>query len=118
MRHKTNKGTKLATATTARLHNFSITASPNACLLCRCSTCGHYMYKGTKFNTTKEDVAGETYLGIQIFRFYWRCSTCAAEITMKTDPENTDYTVEHGATRNYEPWREKDASKNQLAAER
>eukprot|EP00891_Asterochloris_glomerata_P009449 jgi/Astpho2/9449/gw1.00145.97.1_t len=84
----------------------------------RCSTCGHYMYKGTKFNTTKEDVAGETYLGIQIFRFYWRCSTCAAEITMKTDPENTDYTVEHGATRNYEPWREKDASKNQLAAER
>ena len=76
------------------------------------------MYKGTKFNTTKEDVAGETYLGIQIFRFYWRCSTCAAEITMKTDPENTDYTVEHGATRNYEPWREKDASKNQLAAER
>jgi hypothetical protein len=27
---------------------------------------------------------------------------------MKTDPEHADYTVEQGATRNYEPWREKD----------
>lgn len=84
----------------------------------RCSTCGHYMYKGTKFNTTKEDVAGETYLGIQIFRFYLRCSTCAAEITMKTDPENTDYTMEHGASRNYEPWREKAKETNAALADR
>lgn len=84
----------------------------------RCQTCGHYMYKGTKFNTTKEDVAGETYLGIQIFRFYLRCSTCAAEITMKTDPENTDYTMEHGASRNYEPWREKAKETNAALADR
>ena len=27
---------------------------------------------------------------------------------MKTDPEHADYTVEQGATRNFEPWREKD----------
>ena len=32
----------------------------------RCSTCGTYMYKGTKFNTRKEDVEGENYLGIQV----------------------------------------------------
>jgi hypothetical protein len=31
---------------------------------------------------------------------------CSAEITFKTDPKNTDYTAEHGASRNFEPWRE------------
>jgi hypothetical protein len=74
----------------------------------RCKTCGNFMYKGTKFNTRKEDVLGETYLGIQVFRFYWRCTQCAAEFTLKTDPQNADYIVEHGAIRNYEPWREKE----------
>ena len=44
----------------------------------------------------------------QVFRFYFRCNTCAAEMTMKTDPEHADYTVEQGASRNYEPWRDKD----------
>lgn len=35
------------------------------------------------------------------------CSTlCSAEITFKTDPKNTDYKAEHGASRNFEPWRE------------
>jgi hypothetical protein len=31
---------------------------------------------------------------------------CSAEITFKTDPKNTDYSAEHGASRNFEPWRE------------
>ena len=54
------------------------------------------MYKGTKFNCKKEDVAGEAYLGMQIFRFYMRCRKCSAEITYKTDLQNMDYTVEQG----------------------
>jgi hypothetical protein len=50
----------------------------------------------------------QTYLGIQIFRFYFKCTKCSAEITFKTDPQNSDYMVESGASRNFEPWREQD----------
>jgi hypothetical protein len=35
---------------------------------------------------------------------------CSAEITFKTDPKNTDYAAEHGASRNFEPWREEAAT--------
>lgn len=72
----------------------------------RCNTCGEYIYKGKKFNARKETVNGEDYFGIRIFRFYIKCTLCSAEITFKTDPKNTDYAAEHGASRNFEPWRE------------
>ncbi|CAK9293102.1 unnamed protein product [Gordionus sp. m RMFG-2023] len=68
----------------------------------RCKTCGEFIYKGKKFNSRKETVKGEDYLGLEIYRFYIRCTRCLAEITYKTDPENTDYAIEHGATRNFE----------------
>jgi len=75
----------------------------------RCNICGEYIYKGKKFNARKETVEGEDYYGIKIFRFYIKCTLCSAEITFKTDPKNTDYTAEHGASRNFEPWREEKA---------
>jgi len=75
----------------------------------RCNICGEYIYKGKKFNARKETVEGEDYYGIKIFRFYIKCTLCSAEITFKTDPKNTDYIAEHGASRNFEPWREEKA---------
>eukprot|EP00049_Salpingoeca_infusionum_P009407 m.156724 g.156724 ORF g.156724 m.156724 type:complete len:332 (+) comp14330_c1_seq4:138-1133(+) len=71
----------------------------------RCTNCGHYVYKGTKFLATKETAYGEEYLGLYVFRFYIKCPACCSEITFKTDPKNSDYTCEHGATRNFEAWR-------------
>lgn len=70
----------------------------------KCTSCGEYIYKGRKFNARKE-TPDEKYLGIQIFRFYIRCTRCSAEITFKTDPKNQDYVCEKGAKRNTEPWR-------------
>ncbi|XP_049596862.1 splicing factor YJU2 [Syngnathus scovelli] len=68
----------------------------------RCKTCGEYIYKGKKFNARKETVMNQLYMGLPIFRFYIKCTRCLAEITFKTDPENTDYAMEHGATRNFQ----------------
>lgn len=84
----------------------------------RCNTCGEFIYKGKKFNARKEDAYDEEYLGIQIYRFYIRCPLCASEITFKTDPQNTDYTAEHGAQRNFEPWREETRAHQEVKAER
>ncbi|KAI1754473.1 DUF572-domain-containing protein [Xylaria castorea] len=71
----------------------------------KCLQCGEYIYRGRKFNARKETPADEKYLGIQIFRFYIKCTRCSAEICFKTDPKNNDYACERGARRNTEPWR-------------
>lgn len=80
----------------------------------RCSTCGNYLYIGTKFNMRKETCLDEDYLGIRIYRFYLKCTQCYAEVTFKTDPRNSDYIVEHGGVRNYEPWRDVQAAEEAL----
>ena len=68
----------------------------------RCTTCGEYIYKGRKFNARKEDVDDMNHLGLRIYRFYIKCTACMSEISFRTDPANTDYVVEAGATRNFE----------------
>ena len=76
----------------------------------RCNTCGEFLYAGKKFNSKKEYVQGEDYLGIKRWRFIIKCSVCAAEITFKTDPKNSDYECESGASRNFENWRERETA--------
>lgn len=46
------------------------------------------------------------WLGVMLV---FHSTLCSAEITFKTDPKNTDYAAEHGASRNFEPWREEKA---------
>lgn len=72
----------------------------------QCLRCGEFIYKGRKFNSRKETPENEKHLGIQIFRFYIRCTRCSSEITFVTDPKNGDYRCERGAKRNVEPWRQ------------
>ncbi|KAI7743025.1 hypothetical protein M8C21_032690 [Ambrosia artemisiifolia] len=70
----------------------------------RCGTCGTHIYRGTKFNSRKEDVLDQTYLGIQIYRFYIKCKECSVEILLNTDPAGkSGYVVEAGARRTFEP---------------
>lgn len=82
----------------------------------KCISCGEYIYKGRKFNARKETTE-EKYLNISIYRFYIRCTRCSAEITFKTDPKAMDYTCERGAKRNFEVWRDPDATSNPLETE-
>jgi len=84
----------------------------------RCNTCGEYLYRGKKFNSRKETILGEDYLGIKIFRFYMLCTRCSAEFTIKTDPQKADYETESNCSRNFEPWREKDEELEKLEKEK
>ena len=84
----------------------------------KCNTCGDYIAKAKKFNARKETVEHETYLGLKIFRFYFKCPTCMAEITFKTDPKNCDYELEHGATRNFQALRMAEMQATQDAKDR
>jgi len=80
----------------------------------RCNTCGAYAPIGTKYNMRVEKVKDERYLGIAIFRFYFKCLLCYAQISFKTDPKTADYVVDEGATRNYECYKDMQAAEEQL----
>lgn len=83
-----------------------------------CDACGEYNYTGTKFTSKVERVKGESFLGLTVYRFYGRCKHCWAEFTFKTDPKNSDYTMESGGKRTYEAWKDADMAETQLKREK
>merc|ERR1712087_879155 len=60
----------------------------------------------------------EGYMGIKVWRFYGRCKHCWSEFTFKTDPKNSDYTMESGGKRTYEAWKDADMMENELKKEK
>jgi hypothetical protein len=86
----------------------------------QCSTCNTFLYRGRKFNSKKEPMGGPEgrYLGIQRFRFYIKCTHCSRTISFLTDPENADYEMESGGTRNYEVLKDKKKTEEELALEK
>lgn len=84
----------------------------------RCTVCGEYMGRGKKFNSRKEIVVGDDYMGIRKYRFIIKCSVCSGEIRFKTDPKNSDYECESGASRNFEVWKENESAISADAEER
>jgi hypothetical protein len=72
----------------------------------QCRKCGTFVPKSKKFNARKQTPVGENYLGIQIYRFFFRCPGCSGELVFSTDPKNNDYRAEGSTKRNFEPWRE------------
>merc|ERR1712228_179229 len=83
-----------------------------------CDACGEYNYTGTKFTAKVEDIKHERYLGLKVYRFYGRCRHCWSEFTFKTDPKNSDYTMESGGKRTYEAWKDADMMESELKKEK
>merc|ERR1712186_117523 len=79
-----------------------------------CDACGEYNYTGTKFSSRCETIKNESYLGLKVYRFYGRCKHCWSEFTFKTDPKNSDYTMESGGKRTYEAWKDADMAESEL----
>ena len=63
----------------------------------------------------RKETCEETYLGIEIFRFYMKCRYCHSELTIITDPKNHDYVCEYGGSRTYEAWRDAREAEERLA---
>jgi hypothetical protein len=86
----------------------------------QCDTCNTFLYRGRKFNSKKEAMGGPNgrYLGIQRWRFYIKCTHCSRPVTFLTDPQNADYEMESGGTRNYEVYKEKAKAEEASAQEK
>ena len=62
--------------------------------------------------------SGSSLCVCKVYRFYGRCRHCWSEFTFKTDPKNSDYTMESGGKRTYEAWKDADAMEAELKREK
>ncbi|KAK7858497.1 coiled-coil domain-containing protein 94 like protein [Quercus suber] len=64
-----------------------------------CDTCSYFIRRGKTILSRKEQVIGEDFMGIPIYRFRFNCTKCSAPLSIKADHVNLDRVVESGATR-------------------
>jgi Saf4/Yju2 protein len=86
----------------------------------QCASCNTFLYRGRKYNAKKENMDGPEgrYLGIQRYRFYFKCNHCSRTLTLLTDPKNTDYEMELGGTRNYDVHKDKKNTEDEFDAQK
>lgn len=56
-----------------------------------CSLCRRIIKEGKKINALKEKVINETYLRLDIFRFYFKCPSCTKGLSIKSDLQTASY---------------------------
>ena len=60
----------------------------------KCKFCLVEIKKGKKLNAFKEKILNKNYLGINMFRFYFRCSVCYSGLSITTDLQEFKYEPE------------------------
>ncbi|BFZ57064.1 Protein saf4 [Savitreella phatthalungensis] len=66
-----------------------------------CGGCDRSIGRGTRFNAIKNKVAPANTLTVPAVEFLLKCPACAAEIRIKTNPEQARYDVVSGAREQY-----------------
>ena len=59
-----------------------------------CKTCFSKIPKGKKLNAIKEKILNKNYIGINFFRFYFRCFNCFTGASITTNPREIAYSPE------------------------
>ena len=66
----------------------------------RCLNCNEQIAKGKKFYSSKQISKNEDYLGIEIYKFEFKCPGCRIGIGFKTDPKNCIYLPDYNCKDN------------------
>jgi len=59
-----------------------------------CKICLYKILRGKKINALKEKILGKSYSGINLLRFYFRCTSCMSGLSIVTDLKELKYNPE------------------------